>query len=123
MKSNWFQRFLLPGLIFQSVIVAGAYGSGKELEEFFFGLGPLGGLFGMTVTMIVFALVLMASFEFSRRFKLFDYRSFFRVLLGRFWPIYEVLAISLMLLVISIVGAAAGEILRDAHFDLSRRAT
>lgn len=113
MKDSWFQRYLLPGLIFQSVIIAGAYGSGKELEQFFLGLGPLGGLMGMTVTMVVFSIVLMASFEFARRFALFDYRSFFKALLGPAWPLYEILYFLLMILVISVVGAAAGDILRD----------
>jgi len=113
MNGNWFQRFLLPGFIFQSVVVAGAYGSGKELEQFFLGLGPIGGLLGMGVTTVIFSIVLMASFEFARQFRYFDYRSFFRALLGRAWPLYEVLYVLLMILVISIVGAAAGEILRD----------
>ena len=113
MKNGWFQRYILPGMIFQSVIVAGAYGSGKELEQFFLGLGPISGLMGMTVTAIIFSIVLMASFEFSRRFRLFDYRSFFKILLGRGWPIFEILYVALMILVISIVGAAAGDILRD----------
>lgn len=113
MKNGWFQRYLLPGFIFQSVIVAGAYGSGKELEQFFLGLGPISGLMGMAVTAIIFSIVLMASFEFARRFRLFDYRSFFKILLGRGWPLFEILYVALMLLVISIVGAAAGDILRD----------
>jgi len=113
MKDNWFQRYLLPGFIFQSVIVAGAYGSGKELEQFFLGLGPIGGLLGMAVTTVVFSVVLMASFEFARQFRYFDYRSFFKALLGRAWPLYEILYVLLMILVISIVGAAAGDILRD----------
>ena len=34
MKSNWFQRYLLPGFVFQSVIIAGGYGTGRELVEF-----------------------------------------------------------------------------------------
>jgi uncharacterized membrane protein YkvI len=114
MKNNWFQRFFLPGFIFQSVIIAGAYGSGKELEQFFLGLGPIGGLLGMGVTVVIFSIVLMASFEFSRRFMLYDYRSFFRSLLGCGWPLYEILYVLLMILVISIIGAAAGDILRDA---------
>ncbi len=112
-KDSWLQRYLLPGFIFQSVIIAGAYGSGKELEQFFLGLGPVGGLLGMAVTTIIFSIVLMASFEFARRFRLFDYRSFFRALLGRAWFLYEILYVLLMILVISIVGAAAGDILRD----------
>lgn len=114
MNNSWFQRYLLPGFIFQSVIIAGAYGSGRELEQFFLHLGPVGGLCGMAVTTVVFSIVLMASFEFARRFRLFDYRSFFRALLGPAWPLYEILYVLLMILVISIVGAAAGDILRDA---------
>jgi uncharacterized membrane protein YkvI len=113
MKSTWFQRYLLPGLIVQSSIIAGAYGSGKELEQFFLEFGPVGGLLGMTVTMVIFSLVLMATYEFSRKFRLFDYRTFMKALLGRFWPAYEVLLILLMILVISVVGAVAGDIIRD----------
>lgn len=113
MRGSWFQRYLLPGFIFQSAIIAGAYGSGRELSEFFLPSGPLGGLLGILVTMVIFSLVLAATFEFSRRFRLFDYRSFFQKLLGPGWILYEILYLALMLLVISIVGAAAGDIGRD----------
>lgn len=113
MKSSRFQRYLLPGFVFQSAIIAGAYGSGRELAEFFLGHGPLGGLLGMAVTTIIFSIVLVASLEFARHFQLYDYRSFSRALLGRGWPLYEVLYWLLMILVISIVGAAAGDIVRD----------
>ena len=114
MQSSWFQRYLLPGFIIQSSIIGGAYGSGKELQEFFFGHGPLGGLLGMTVTMTIFAVVLMAAYEFSRHFQLFDYRSFAKALLGPLWPIYEILYLMVMILVISVVGAVAGEVLYDS---------
>lgn len=114
MKDNWFQRYLLPGFIFQSAVIGGAYGSGKELQEFFLGHGPLGGLLGMTVTMVVFSVVLMTAYEFARKFRLFDYRSFCQRLLGPAWPLYEILYVLMMILVISVVGAAAGDILKDA---------
>lgn len=113
MNNTWFQRFILPGFIFQSAIIAGAYGSGRELAQFFLGHGPLGGLLGMTVTMVIFSIVLSAAFEFSRRFRLFDYRSFCKKLLGRAWPIYEILYVLQMIIVISIVGAVAGDLVRD----------
>lgn len=113
MKNSWFQRFILPGFIFQSAIIAGAYGSGRELAQFFLGNGPLGGLLGMLVTTVIFSVVLATSFEFSRRFRLFDYRSFFRRLLGRAWFLYEILYVLQMIIVISIVGAVAGDIVRD----------
>jgi len=114
MKDNWFQRYLLPGFIFQSAVIGGAYGSGKELVEFFLSHGPLGGLLGMTVTMVVFSVVLMTAYELARKFCLFDYRSFCKQLLGEAWPLYEFLYILMMILVISVVGAAAGDILQDA---------
>lgn len=119
MKDSWLARYLLPGLIFQSAVIAGAYGSGKELEQFFLGHGPLGGLLGMLVTMVIFSAVLMVTYEFSRRFQLFDYRSFCKALLGRAWPLYELLYVLMMILVISVVGAAAGDILHDT-FGLPR---
>jgi uncharacterized membrane protein YkvI len=114
MKDNWFQRYVLPGFIFQSAVIGGAYGSGKELVEFFLGHGAIGGLLGMAVTMVVFSVVLMAAYEFSRKFQLFDYRSFCKSLLGPAWPVYEILYVLMMILVISVVGAAAGSILQDA---------
>jgi len=112
-KVSWFQRFILPGFIFQSAVIAGAYGSGRELAQFFLGHGPLGGLLGMAVTTVIFSVVLAVSFEFSRRFQLFDYRSFFKKLIGRAWPLYEILFVFQMILVISVIGAAAGDIVRD----------
>ena len=114
MKGTWFQRYLLPGFIIQSSVIGGAYGSGKELQEFFFAHGPLGGLFGMCVTMLIFSIVLMAAYEFSRRFELYDYRSFAKALLGPAWPIYEILYLAVILLVISVLGAVAGDVLHDS---------
>ena len=110
---DWFRRLLLPGFIFQSAIIAGAYGSGREIAQFFLVNGRLGGLLGMAVTTAIFSIVLIASYEFSRRFERYDYRSFVKKLIGRGWLLYEILYMLLMLLVISIIGAAAGEIVRD----------
>ncbi len=38
---NFFQRFLLPGFVFQSVIISGGHSTGRELVEFFMGAGPI----------------------------------------------------------------------------------
>ena len=38
-----FKRLFLPGLVFQSISVAGGYGTGRELAEFFLQYGPVGG--------------------------------------------------------------------------------
>jgi len=71
-----FQRYLLPGLIFQSVIISGGYSTGRELIEFFMGAGPLAGLLGMLATMLIWSLLLALTFEFARIHRAYDYRSF-----------------------------------------------
>ena len=47
-SSKFFRTYLMPGFIFQSIVVGGGYGTGRELVEFFMIEGPLGGLMGMT---------------------------------------------------------------------------
>jgi uncharacterized membrane protein YkvI len=108
--ATWFQRTLLPGFVFQAAVIAGGYATGRELVEFFLPAGPWGGLLGMAVSMLVWSAVLMASFELARRARAWDYRAFFRVLLGRGWWLFEVGYVALMLIILAVMGAAAGEI-------------
>jgi uncharacterized membrane protein YkvI len=83
-KSPFFRKYLLPGFVFQSVVIAGGYGTGRELAEFFLTYGPLGGLLAMLlVTTTIWSAVCASSFEFSRLFRSYDYRGFFKHLLGR----------------------------------------
>ena len=58
--ASFFQRYLLPGFIFQSVIIAGGYATGREIVEFFFGSGPVGGLIGILVAMFIWSITLAA---------------------------------------------------------------
>ena len=117
--ANWFQRILLPGFVFQAAVIAGGYATGRELVEFFLPAGPWGGLLGMAVSMLVWSAVLMASFELARRARAFDYRAFFRVLLGRGWWLFEIGYLALMLVILAVMGAAAGEIAHSL-FELPR---
>lgn len=108
-KHSKFQRYVLPGLIFQSVVIAGGYGTGAELSEFFFPYGALGGLLAMCiVTFLFWAIVCAVTFEFARVFKTFEYKSFFKHLLGKGWVLYEVCYIVLLLIVLAVVSATAG---------------
>ena len=107
---SWFQRYLLPGFVFQAAVIAGGYATGRELVEFFLPAGPWGGLLGMLVSMLVWSAVLMASFELARIARAYDYRSFFRVLLGRGWFAFEIGYFLLMIVILAVMGAAAGEI-------------
>ncbi len=110
---NTLRRYLLPGFIFQSVVIAGGYGTGRELAEYFLSRGPLGGLLAMALATAVWSAVCIVSYEFARVFGAFDYRSFFQRLLGRFWIAFEVLYIALMMIVMAVIAAAAGTILQE----------
>ncbi|WP_411818650.1 hypothetical protein [Hyphococcus sp. DH-69] len=108
-----FQIYLLPGLVFQSVLIGGGYGTGREIVEFFLSHGPIGGLLGMAVTIAVWCFLLAIAFDCARSAKAYDYRSFFRYLIGPFWRLFEVAYLLLALLVIAVVGSASGEIIND----------
>lgn len=105
-----FRRWLLPGFVFQGVTIGGGYATGRELIEFFLPAGPVGGLLGMLVSMAVFGAVLAASFELVRLTRAYDYKSFFEVLLGRGWVLFEIAYILLLVVILAVIGAAAGEI-------------
>jgi len=115
MGSSFYKKFILPGLISQSVVIAGGYGTGRELVEYFGNFGSLGGILGMAlVTTTLWAVVYAASYEFARTFKVYDYRGFFKELLGPGWMLYEVCYLVLLLIVLGVVGAASGSIFKQA---------
>jgi uncharacterized membrane protein YkvI len=73
----------------------------------------LGGVFGICVAFVVLSTVISTTFEFARVFRAYDYRHFFKRLLGPGWLAYEVLIILLFLLILAVLASAAGNILRD----------
>lgn len=110
MGRDIFRRYLLPGFVFQGVTIGGGYATGRELVEFFLPAGPVGGLLGMLVSMVVFGAVLAVSFELVRLTRAYDYKSFFQILLGRGWVLFEIAYILLLVIILAVIGAAAGEI-------------
>lgn len=105
---NLLKAIVLPGLLFQSVVIAGGYATGRELVEYFLSNGPMAGFRGMLLTALVWGIVMSVSFEFARLTKSYDYRHFFKHLLGRFWFVFEVVYFPTLLLVLAVVGSAAG---------------
>ena len=109
------KRYLLPGLVFQSLIIGGGYGSGRELVEFFLSYGPWSGLLSMLlVSTVIWSAVCAVSFELARMWRTYDYRSFCRGLLGRAWGFYEICYLVMMILILAVVAATAGSILDEA---------
>ena len=63
---------VVPAAVFQSVIVGGAYGSGREVVEYISNFGATGGLLVIAIVAMSFAIVLATSFEISRLFRALD---------------------------------------------------
>lgn len=93
------------------MVIAGGYGTGRELVEFFLNFGPTGGLLGMwLVSTVVWSAVCAVTFELARMTQTYEYRGFARTLLGRAWGLYEVCYLVQMIIVLSVIAAAAGSI-------------
>lgn len=108
--STRFQRFLLPGLAFKSVVIGGGYATGRELAEFFLPSGPMGGIMGLLFAMLIWSVVCAVTFMFAQATASFEYRAFFRKLLGSYWPVFEIAYVIFMVLILAVFAAAAGAI-------------
>ncbi len=115
--TKWFKAWIVPGAVFQSVIVGGGYGTGREVVEYVSSAGPWGGLANVALIGVLFGLILAVTFDYARRFEVRDYRLFIRSLLGPGWVLYEAVMIAALVLVLAVAGSAAGQVLNDS-FDI-----
>ena len=111
---KWFKAWIVPGAVFQSVIVGGGYGTGREVVEYVSSAGPWGGLANTVLIGLLFGLVLAVTFDYARRFEVRDYRLFIKSLLGPGWMLYEAVMIVAFVLVLAVAGSAAGQVLHDS---------
>ncbi|WOF42009.1 hypothetical protein KNJ79_12325 [Sphingopyxis indica] len=107
---SWFQRFLLPGFALKAVIIGGGYATGRELAEYFVPVGPWGGLAGMLLATLIWSIVAALTFALARAMGAYDYRSFFKGLLGQAWVLFEGAYLIFVILILAVFGAAAGAI-------------
>ncbi|MFL6603475.1 MAG: hypothetical protein ACJ8R9_19400 [Steroidobacteraceae bacterium] len=108
--SSVFQRLILPGFALKAVVIGGGYATGRELATFFLPSGPWGGLYGMLLSMLIWSVVCALTFVFALQTRSLDYRTFFRHLLGRLWPVFEVSFALAMVVILAVYAAAAGAI-------------
>ncbi|MEZ7909198.1 MAG: hypothetical protein QMC26_13115 [Pseudomonadales bacterium] len=111
---RWVRVYLIPGAIFQSIMVGGGYGTGRELVEYFVRFGVGGAFSGMLLAMLLFSIIMAFTFEFARVFQTFDYRSFLRQLIGPIWPLFEISYLLGVLLVLAVVASATAAIVESA---------
>ncbi len=112
-------RILVPAVVFQSVMFGGAYGSGREVVEYFSRFGELRGIAGVFTAAVVFSLVVSLSLDIARRASVFEYRQFLGLIAGRGWILFELLFLAMLLLVLA-VNLAAGTEMLDLHWQVSR---
>ena len=117
LDSYLFRVFIIPSAVFLSVVFGGSYGTGREVMEFISRHGPGGGLIAIAAVVITYSVLLFATFELGRKFQEFEYRGFFKRLLGRFWFLYEMVILTGMVLTLAICTTAAGAI-ADSRFGL-----
>ena len=106
--------YFMPGAVLQSVMIGGGYGTGRELVEFFTRYGIANGFLGQLLATLLVSAIFATTLALAVRFQTFDYRSFFRLLLGRAWILFEVVLLVLFVLVLAVMGSAAGGILQDS---------
>ena len=111
---KWFKAWIVPGAVFQSVIVGGGYGTGREVVEYVSSAGSWGGLANTVLIGVLFGLILAVTFDYARRFEVRDYRLFIKSLLGPGWMLYEAVMIVAFVLVLAVAGFAAGQVLHDS---------
>ncbi|MDH3992935.1 MAG: hypothetical protein OEV47_08470 [Gammaproteobacteria bacterium] len=115
LDSYLFRVVIIPSAVFLSVVFGGSYGTGREVMEFISRHGPVGGLIAIAAVVITYAVLLFATFELARKFQQFEYRGFFKRLLGRFWFLYEVVILIGMVITLAVCTTASGAIV-DSRF-------
>ena len=103
-KWTW---YLTPGLVFQSVLIGGGYGTGAEIARYFGSRGLLGGVLALGAAAAAWAALCAVTFEFVRVFRTYDYGSMMRRLLGRAGFLYDLCFYAMLLLVLGVVNATA----------------
>jgi len=112
--------YLLPGAVLQSVMIGGGYGTGRELVEFFTRFGIANGFLGQLLATLLVSGIFAITLALAVQYQTYDYRSFFKLILGRAWFLFEALLVVLFILVLAVMGSAAGGIL-EANFGLPER--
>src|SRR4051812_27346519 len=109
---DWFKRLVLPGFAFKAVVIGGGYATGREVATFFLPSGPRGGIYAILLGTVVWSVVCALTFLFAFQTGSRDYRTFFRHLLGPFWPLFEIVLLLALVVILAVYAAAAGAIVQ-----------
>lgn len=105
-----YAKYLIPGIVLQSVLIGGGYATGREIVEFGGKFGALGWISGL-LTFVLFAIVAVVMFEIARIYKAYDYKSVLQPLIGKGWILFDIIYVLMLFLIIAVMASATGEIL------------
>ena len=104
-----FRAYLLPAIVFQSVLIGGAYATGREIVQY----GAQFGADGWWCIVAIgagFSVMAVLTFEFARRHKAYDYWQFMRTLIGPLWPLFDIVYAIMVIVTVAVVVAASVEV-------------
>ena len=105
-------RMILPGIILQSVLIGGGYATGREIVEYGAKFGAMGWLSGLA-TFVGFALVAILSFELIRLYKVYDFKSFLKELIGPLYHVFDLVYLLFMVIIIAVMSSATGAVVEQ----------
>ena len=95
-----YARYILPGVLLQSVLIGGGYATGREIYSYGAKFGAYGWIAGLAIT-IGFALFAFLTFEICRIYKVYDYKNYIKQVIGPLWPLMDVLTILIAIMPVS----------------------
>lgn len=107
-----FGKYLLPGVVLQSVLIGGGYATGREIIEYGAKYGALGWVGGLGI-FIGFVVVAFLTFELARIYRIYDYKSMVKEIAGPLWILYDIIYLVMMFLIIAIMASATGSIVEQ----------
>lgn len=107
-----FGKIVLPAIILQSVLIGGGYATGREIVAYGAKYGSAGWL-AVVAIWLGFTVMAVLTFELARTFRVYDYKNFIKQLIGRIWPLFDLLFLVMAVLVIAIMASAAGNIMEQ----------
>lgn len=110
--TGWFGRLVLPGIVLQSVLIGGGYATGREIVAYGAKFGPRGWL-AIVAIFVGFTVMAALTFEVARVFRVYEYKGFMRRIIGRAWPLFDLLFGLMAVLVIAVMASAAAEIMDE----------
>lgn len=105
-------KYLLPGIILQSVLIGGGYATGREIVEYGAKFGAYGWLSGFA-TFLGFFIVSALTFEYLRLHKIYDFKSFIKGIAGPLCHVFDVVYFFFMIIIIAVMSSATGAIVEQ----------